>query len=133
MNNHLKKFISRGIIISLILFIAGFFLFITILKEYFSFSFPVLLLVIFLITVLFHRYLIRSACESNRKFPAKFLGATGIKMGLYMILIILYILFDRENAVPFLLVFMIIYLTFTIFEVVSVLNYIGTAKNQQRE
>ncbi len=129
MNNHLKIFISRGIIISLILFIAGFFLFITILKEYFSFSFPVLLLVIFLITVLFHRYLIRSAGESNKKFPAKFLGATGIKMGLYMILIIIYVVLDRENAVPFLLVFMIIYLTFTIFEVISVLKYINSTRN----
>lgn len=130
MNNHLKKFISRGIIISLILFIAGFFLFITILKEYFSFSFPVLLLVIFLITVLFHRYLIRSAGENSKKFPARFLGATGIKMGFYMILIILYVVLDRENAVPFLLVFMIIYLTFTIFEVVSVLNYINITKDK---
>jgi len=130
MNNHLKKFIKRGIIISLIIFLAGFFLFITILKEYFSFSFPVLLLVIFLITVLFHRYLIRSAGDSNRKFPAKFLGATGIKMGFYMILIILYVVFDRENAVPFLLVFMIIYLTFTIFEIVSVLNYINITRDK---
>jgi len=128
MNNHLKKFIIRGIIISLILFIAGFFLFITILKEYFSFSFPVLLVLIFLITVLFHRYLIRSVGESNRKFPAKFLGATGIKMGLYMILIIIYVVLDRGNAVPFLLVFMIIYIIFTVFEVVSVLNYLKANK-----
>lgn len=130
MNNHLKKFIIRGIIISLILFITGFFLFITILKEYFSFSFPVLLLVIFLITVLFHRYLIRSIGESNKKFPVKFLGATGIKMGFYIILIIMYVVFDRENAVPFLLVFMIIYLIFTIFEVVSVLDYIKISREK---
>jgi len=128
MNNHLKKFIIRGIIISLILFIAGFFLFITILKEYFSFSFPVLLVLIFLITVLFHRYLISSAGETNRKFPSKFLGATGIKMGLYMILIIIYVVLDRENAAPFLLVFMIIYIIFTVFEVVSVLNYLKANK-----
>ena len=130
MNNHLKKFISRGIIISLILFISGFFLFITILKEYFSFSFPVLLLVIFFITVLFHRYLIRSVGGSNRKFPAKFLGATGIKMGLYMILIIIYVILDRENAVPFLLVFMIVYLIFTIFEVVSILDYLKITRDK---
>jgi hypothetical protein len=130
MNNHLKKFIKRGIIIFLILFITGFFLFITILKEYFSFSFPVLLLVIFLITILFHRYLIRSVGESNRKFPAKFLGATGIKMGLYMILIIIYVILDRENAVPFLLVFMIVYLIFTIFEVVSILDYLKITRDK---
>ncbi len=130
MNDHLKKFIIRGIIISLILSIAGFFLFITILKKYFSFSFPVLLLVIFLINVLFHRYLIRSAGGSNRKFPVKFLGATGIKMGLYLILIILFVVFDRENAVPFLLVFMIIYVIFTIFEVVSVLDYLKITRNK---
>ena len=128
MNNNLKKFIIRGIIISLILFITGFFLFMTILKEYFSFLFPVLLIVIFLITVLFHRYLIRSAGESNRKFPAKFLGATGIKMCLYMILIIIYVVFDKENVVPFLLVFMVIYIIFTVFEVISILNYLKTNK-----
>ena len=127
MNNHLKKFIIRGIIISLILFIAGFFLFMTILKEYFSISFPVLLLVMLLITILFHRYLVGSVGESNKKFPAKFLGATGIKMGFYLILIIIYVVFNRESAVPFLLVFIIIYLILTIFEVVSILNYINIA------
>jgi len=130
MNNHLKKFIIKGIIISLILFIAGFFLFITILKEYFSFSFPVLLLAMLLITVLFHRYLVRSAEGSNRKFPVKFLSATGIKMGLYLILIILFIVFDRENAIPFLLVFLIIYVIFTTFEVVSVLNYFKITRDK---
>lgn len=130
MNIHLKKFITRGIIISLILSIAGFFMFITILKEYFSFSFPVLLLVIFLINVLFHHYLIRSAGGSNRKFPAKFLGATAIKMGLYLVLIILFVVFDRENAVPFLFVFMIIYVVFTIFEVVSVLDYLKITRDK---
>jgi len=130
MNNHLKKFIIRGIIISLILFIAGFFLFITILKEYFSFSFPVLLLVIFLINVLFHRYLIRSAGGSNRKFPVKFLSATAIKMGLYLVLIILFVVFDRENAIPFLFVFMIIYVIFTIFEVISVLDYLKITRDK---
>ena len=130
MNNHLKKFIIRGIIISLILSIAGFFLFITILKEYFSFSFPVLLLVIFLINVLFHRYLIRSAGESNRKFPIKFLSATAIKMGLYLILIILFVVFNRENAIPFLFVFMILYVVFTIFEVISVLDYLKITKDK---
>ena len=130
MNNHLKKFIVRGIIISLVLSIAGFFLFITILKEYFSFSFPVLLLVIFLINVLFHRYLIRSAGRSNRKFPVKFLSATIIKMGLYLILIILFVVFDRENAVPFLFVFIIIYVIFTIFEVISVLDYLKITRDK---
>ena len=130
MNNHLKKFIIKGIIISLILFIAGFFLFITILKEYFSFSFPVLLLAMLLITVLFHRYLVRSAEGNNRKFPIKFLSATGIKMGLYLILIILFIVFDRENAIPFLLVFLIIYVIFTTFEVVSVLNYFKITRDK---
>lgn len=130
MNIHLKKFITRGIIISLILSIAGFFMFITILKEYFSFSFPVLLLVIFLINVLFHHYLIRSAGGSNRKFPIKFLSATAIKMGLYLVLIILFVVFDRENAVPFLFVFMIIYVVFTIFEVVSVLDYLKITRDK---
>ncbi len=130
MNNHLKKFIIRGIIISLILSIAGFFLFITILKEYFSFSFPVLLLVVFLINVLFHRYLIRSARRSNRKFPIKFMSATIIKMGLYLILIFLFVVFDRENAVPFLFVFIIIYVIFTIFEVISVLDYLKITRDK---
>ena len=130
MNNHLKKFIKRGIIISLVLSIAGFFLFITILKEYFSFSFPVLLLVIFLINVLFHRYLIRSTGGSNRKFPVKFLSATAIKMGLYLVLIILFVVFDRENAIPFLFVFMIIYVIFTIFEVISVLDYLKITRDK---
>jgi hypothetical protein len=130
MNNHLKKFIIKGIIISVALSIAGFFLFITILKEYFSFSFPILLLVIFLINVLFHRYLIRSAGKSNRKFPIKFLSATVIKMGLYLILIILFVVFDRENAIPFLFVFITIYVVFTIFEVISVLDYIKNTREK---
>lgn len=130
MDTHLKKFIFRGIIISLILIVTGFFLFTTILKEYFSLSFPVLLLVIFLVTVLFHRYLIRSADTNDRKFPLIFLGATGIKMGFYLFLIILYIIFDKENAVSFLFCFIILYIIFTVFEVVSAVGYFNITRDK---
>lgn len=130
MNSHLKKFISRGALISLILLIAGGILFTTLLKEYFSFSLPVLLLVIFFTTVLFHRYLVYNSEKEGRKFPAKFMVVTGIKMGFYLLIIIVYVLIKTENAIPFLICFIVFYIIFSVFEIVSFVNYIKSSNNK---
>lgn len=130
MNSHLKKFIVRGLIISLILLITGTVLFTTVLNDFFNVSHPLLLIVIFFTTVIFHRYLISHAEKDTRKFPAKFLGVSGIKMGFYLIIIIVYSILQREHAVSFLLCFIVLYLIFSVFEVISIVNYIKTGNKQ---
>ncbi len=85
-------------------------------------------LLLFVITLVVHRYLIIASKADNKKFTYKFIGATGLKMFIYLVLIVIYLLLDRENAVPFLIYFLILYVLYSFFEVFAVLKYLKNNK-----
>jgi len=59
----------------------------------------------------------------NRFIP-NFMAATGIKLLIYILFLILLLLLYRSQAIQILISFIIIYLVFTFQEVISVLNYL---------
>jgi hypothetical protein len=62
------------------------------------------------------------------KFTPRFIGATGIKMLIYFILIFIFLLIDRVHAVSFLISFLVCYLVYTTFEIISILKYLKTSR-----
>jgi hypothetical protein len=122
--SHLKKFIILFIILTIVIYTCGFALFNTILKDYYFGGFLFMPILFFGITLGVHIHLVRISQEDIKKFTPRFIGTTGIKMGLYFALIIVYLLIDRNHAVPFLISFLIMYLIYTIFEIVFVLSYL---------
>ena len=51
-----------------------------------------------------------------------------LKMFVYIVFGVLYIVFDEENAVNFLIVYLILYVTYAVFEVKSVMKLINESK-----
>ncbi|KPK85664.1 MAG: hypothetical protein AMS27_06605 [Bacteroides sp. SM23_62_1] len=125
---HLKKFITLLIILTITIFTAGMIIFHTTLKEYYFTGFPILPFFFFGITLFIHMHLLRISRGDIKKFTPRFIGTTGIKMIIYFALIALYLLIDRRNPVSFLICFLVMYLLYTIFEIVSVLQYLKTNK-----
>lgn len=75
----------------------------------------------FLSSVAMHG-IVRAASKDNpKRFPTYFMGITGLKMFVYLIVIGLYALLLRDMAIPFTLAFMFFYLAFTTLEVASFL------------
>jgi hypothetical protein len=62
------------------------------------------------------------------RFSFKFMLLSLIKMFIYIIFGVLYIVIDEENAVIFLVVYLILYVAYAVYEVRSVMNLINDSK-----
>ena len=113
----LKSVVRKTILFSLPVFITGTILFATILRSWFL---PVYFFLFFLflaVSIAYSYLLIRAAHRYPGKFIAWFMGITMVKFLLYFLVMVLYLLFYREHAVPFLLTFLVFYFSFTAFAI----------------
>ena len=124
----LRKFIFNLLILTLALACIGFGLFYFLFEEYYYKLFPVIPGFMFTITLIVHLYLVKASEGDPRKFTSKYLGATGIKIMIYLVFIIIFLAINPANAIPLLASFLVMYAALTIFEVLSLLN---TLKNNQ--
>lgn len=77
-------------------------------------------------TFLTHRWMLSN--PDPKAFVMRFMGVTGIKLFLNLIIILIYGLSFREKAVSFALFFMSIYFLFTFFESYSLVQEINKTK-----
>lgn len=81
-----------------------------------------------LVTAAVHHWLTTSV--EPKKFVMRFMGITGIKLFLNLIVILIYGLFVRKSAVSFALMFMIIYFIFTFFESAQLIRSLKQEKEK---
>lgn len=74
-------------------------------------------LLFILVTYSFHRGLKRSHTKGGKHFIRYYLGATGAKLFFFLLLIIIYALVNKAEAVSYALAFFYFYFVFTVFEV----------------
>ena len=120
----LKKFIVQGFFITLLLAVIGYFLFTVVFNPYYQVILPFVLLFIFLFTTVIHAILLMTARKEPKKLVNRFLMLTGLKMMIYLLIMIIYLVISKQDSAPFLLTFLIVYLVFTIFEISSILSYL---------
>ncbi len=123
-----RKFIITLLFIALIITILGYGLFLFLIPQYYFPHFPVIPAFLLLVTIMVHVYLIKSSESNPRKFTSKYLGAMGFKMFIYMIFLAGFLFIDTAHAVPFLVSFLVTYAAFTLYEVISILNYLKKDK-----
>jgi len=118
----LKTFIIKIISFSLILSALSFALFYLLIPQYYLQVFPFLIVFFVGLTIGMHLVLTRAGKKEIRQFSTYFMGSITAKLFIYLIFIIIYVFIDRENAVPFLLTFLCLYILFTFFETYSLLG-----------
>lgn len=123
-----RKFTLNLFLLTVLITITGWILFRTVLTDQYFKGFLFLPFLFFGITIALHIYLIKSSQKEIIKFTPRFMGATGIKMLIYIILMVIYLLIDRNHAVSFLICFLICYLIYTAFEIISILKYLISNK-----
>jgi hypothetical protein len=123
-----KKFIIILLFIALIITVLGYGLFLFLIPQYYFPHFPVIPAFLMLVTIMVHVYLIKSSENNPRKFTSKYLGAMGLKMFIYMIFLVVFLFIDTAHALPFLVSFLVTYAAFTLYEVISILNYLKKDK-----
>lgn len=120
----LKKFIIREIVFATILGLVAYVLFQTILKDYYLPVFWILFSVISLFTALFHYSVLQVGNKELTKFSSKFMTFAGIKMIIYLIIIVIYVFSFPEKAKFFLISFFILYMLYTVFEVILIIKHL---------
>lgn len=99
-----------------------------IIPERVSIALPFLLAFFLGISIISYMILQKKAVENPRKFITGFLAHTGIRMMIYLAIIVTYALLNRDDAVNFIIGFFILYIFFTFFEVMQFIAL--TKKNQ---
>jgi L-asparagine transporter-like permease len=115
-----KEFIFQETIFAAAITLTGYFLFTGPLEYYYRNVIPLLLVVVYLLTAAVHGFLLHTHSREPQKFITKYMLTSGIKILLYLIFIIIYLLLVPENAAIFLLSFLSFYFLFTLFEVFSI-------------
>jgi len=123
-----RKFIFTLLFIALVITTLGYGLFLFFIPQYYFPHFPVIPAFLLVVTFTVHIYLIKSSEKNPRKFTSKYLGAMGLKMFIYLVFLVVFLFIDTARAVPFLVSFLVTYAAFTLYEVISILNYLKKDK-----
>ena len=123
-----KRFITVLLYLTLGLLGIGYALFFFLIPEYYFPYFPAIPAFLLVVTIVVHIFLIRASENDPRKFTSKYLGAMGLKMFIYLTFLVVFLFLDTSRAVPFLVSFLVTYVTFTTYEVISILNFLKKDK-----
>lgn len=119
-----RQFLRKFVIFSLVLIAIAVILFLTILNAFYVPLFPLQLLLIGSLTLFSHLRLIK-ACEQNiRRFSTVFMLSVTVKLMAYLSFLLICLMIDHSNALSFVLTFFVLYVSFTVFEVSQVLNFL---------
>jgi hypothetical protein len=126
-----KPYLKKLALFTAIVYALGAIVFAFFLDEYFYLPFVFIPIVFVAIIFTMHIILIKSAEKDLRKFTSRFMMVFGIKILVLLILIVAYVLAIPEQAVPFLITFLIHYLIFTGFETISIVRVLKDSPKRQ--
>ncbi len=128
MENNFSKFFKGLTSFTIIILVIGTLLFLTVFREQFMIVFPFVLIFYYASTLILHKYMLRITRNDVSKFSFKFMMLSFLKMFIYIVFGVLYIVFDEENAVNFLIVYLLLYVSYAVYEVKSVMKLINDSK-----
>jgi hypothetical protein len=98
-------------------------------SEFITPALPFLFPFFIAVTLITSYLLIRSAQKRFLRYMNVYLLTTGIKLFLYLAVMITYILLNKSDIIPFSISFFILYLCYTIFEVVWLVSFSKTGQS----
>jgi hypothetical protein len=117
-----KQFLMKFTIFSLAVIGTAIILFISVLKPYYVQTFPLQLIVISTFTIFTHLRLIKAVEKNIQVFTNTYILSITIKLMLYFMFLLVCLLIDSSNALSFVVSFFILYICYTVFEVIQLLN-----------
>jgi predicted ABC-type exoprotein transport system permease subunit len=105
----LKQFLKRSIILFLLLGILCSFIFIWIIPHLYFSIIPIIFVYFFLLNIFTFRFLIKIQSLSTHKFTKQFMIFTFIKFFGSLIFAFLFLYFDPNHKIPFLVIFITLY------------------------
>ncbi len=120
------SFLKNLVIFSVILGIAVMVLYFLLPRSYFTPALPYLFLFFISATLAGFYILVRATRKKFIRFLNFYLLTTMVKLVFFIAILVTYLFLNKKDAVPVGLWFFLLYIFFTFFEVVSLLNYSRT-------
>lgn len=124
----MKQYLLKIFSLAIFLLITGWVIFTSVLPQYYLPVFPFVLLFFVLFSIAIHAWQTHLSKSPMGKFTRSNMILTFLKLVFYSAFVIVYIANDRENAKVFTIVFMILYLVFTAFEVILLTSSTSSKK-----
>ena len=124
MTNDLQRFFLFAAVILAIVIAVSQILFFTVFETK---EFPLRIIIICIVwvaTCASHFWVMKTITKKPKAFVRVFMLQTTIKLVLYMVFIMVYLIIFRQYGVPFTVHFLITYLVFVFFEVLSILKFV---------
>lgn len=118
----MKKFVVNIILISVILLIIGWVIFSMVIPQYYLPVLPFILMFFVVSSVAIHAYQLQFSKKDTAKFTRSNMIITFLKLFLYSAVAIIYIAVDTQNAKIFVICFILLYVIFSVFEVLSLMK-----------
>ena len=119
-----RQFLLKITILSILIFVSSAILFSTVLKTWYFAAYPYQILVIALVTTVGHLWILKATGQNMRRFTTAFMASVTLKLMVYLTFMLVYLLLNKSQVIPFALTFIVFYFIFTIFEVIQVLSVI---------
>lgn len=117
-----KQFLMKFALFSLAVTVTAIVLFVSVLKPWYVRTFPLQLILISAFTFLTHMRLIKAVEKNIQVFTNTYILSITIKLLIYFMFLLVCLLIDSSNALAFVVSFFILYICYTIFEVIQLLN-----------
>ena len=118
----MKKFVVNIILISVVLLIIGWVIFSMVIPQYYLPVLPFILMFFVVSSVAIHAYQLQLSKKDTAKFTRSNMIITFLKLFLYSAVAIIYIAVDTQNAKIFVSCFILLYVIFSVFEVLSLMK-----------
>ncbi|HBL74893.1 MAG: hypothetical protein A2W90_07020 [Bacteroidetes bacterium GWF2_42_66] len=123
MNNSFFSFYKKSTLVTLVLFILGWIVFRFLLKDFYHPFFPFLLLFFYLLSLTIQYFLYKIIKMSMLNFSTRFMAFTMSKMLVLLVLALVYILLNKEDAIAFIVVFFLLYVIYTAVEIHDIMKH----------
>ena len=123
MKESLRKFTFNLFLLTLVLTALGYGCFLFLVPDSYFTLFPIVPFFLFAVTATVHIYLVKASENDPRKFTRRYLGAMGIKLLIYVLFLIVFLLLNAIHAIPFSVSFLVCYAAFTLVEVIAILKH----------
>lgn len=102
-------------------------------QRFFFDSYLWIALLFFMVTYSFHIGLKKNYHKGSKEFVRYYMGATGAKLFFFLILIIVYGMLNKAEAISYALAFFYFYIIFTVFEVSVALKQFGNKTSAEKQ
>ena len=123
MKSKFLEYLKHSLLFTVIVGILAYLIYCFLPDGFYTPAFPFLLLLFLSISLIVHYLLVKAIKKRQAKFVNQFMLTTFLKLVFHLVVLVIYSLVNREDAINFIVAYFILYLSFSVFEMINILKF----------